>query len=130
MPRAAAWVVALVALTLLAALVEVSFQEAGRPPIQGIHTSTVDGAVVVNYVLPAGTAWDSGIRPGDHIVQANGRAAREMSDEELNKATSLTLARQSGVVSFPENLPDTPAKHLAFLVIAAGFALVGGLVVT
>jgi signal transduction histidine kinase len=130
MQRATAWALALASLALLLALAELSLQEAARQPTLGIATASAGGSVVVTYVLPAGTAWDAGIRPGDRILEADGRPAEALSAPDLDSARSLVLAKRSGAEAatpLPENIPVTSSQAAAFLFLAAAFALLGGI---
>src|SRR5579862_6177706 len=132
MARAGAWAIVLASLALLATLAEFSLRESSLPPVRGLKTELINGVAVVTYVLPAGDAWDSGMRPGDQILEADGGPAAMLSEAALNSATSFTVTTQSGItVHTPalENLPDTPAKDAAFLIIAGIFAILGATVV-
>src|SRR5579884_398707 len=131
MARTLTWTVVLVVLALLAALAELALLEAGRPRTLGIRAETRTDGVYVTYALPAGWAWDCGLRPGDRLLQIDGRPAEALPESAVNAATAVRFAKPSGQLATgcaSRNMPDTDARRAAFLFIAGVFVMVGAVV--
>jgi S1-C subfamily serine protease len=76
----------------------------GPRPWLGLYTESVDGGVVVSGLSPLGPARAAGLRPGDVIVQVNGRQVASREDfyrtlwqSPLDQDVRVTVRRAGGI---------------------------------
>ncbi len=114
---------------LLLALGQLVLLAADTPPVLGIRATAYGTGAAVEWVQPAGAAWDAGIRPGDTIVAVDGRAIGAAEAVTVMEARQIVAIRRDGatVTATTGMAPDTTARRQgAFLLLATWFALVGG----
>jgi S1-C subfamily serine protease len=89
----------------------------GPRPWLGLYTESVDGAVVVAGLSPLGPARAAGLRPGDVIVEVNGRAVASREDfyrtlwrSPMDQELRVTVRRPGGL----ETVMVRPADRYRF----------------
>jgi membrane-associated protease RseP (regulator of RpoE activity) len=131
-PRDGRWAIVAAVSVALIALGQLGWAETTRPPELSLRARRDEGRIVVAWVQPGGPGWDAGIRPGDSIVEADGRAVAPTDDPEaIAQTPALTVRGREGGVVTADATPAVLATVLhraAFLALAALFAAVGGAV--
>ncbi len=124
------WVIVAVTLTMVAALAYVSVLASSSRPWLGLAADAGRDTLLVTWVMPAGWAWDAGVRVGDAIVSIDGRPVGPADVGAVASATRVQVRDGLGhLLEAPmrgEGIPDTDPLRWAFLLTAACFLLVGG----
>jgi diguanylate cyclase (GGDEF)-like protein/PAS domain S-box-containing protein len=127
-------VIVAVIVTFLLTLTQVSLAESRQGLWLGVRAELRGAAVVVDWVQPAGSAWDAGIRPGDVVVAIDGLSIAG-SPDPLQVPLASTIAVRSEVQNrlidapvLQDQAPDSDLLRVSFLLVAVAFVLVGSVV--
>lgn len=123
------WIIAAVVLVGLVGLTQVSLVETTRQPLLGVRAARIGDQLVVNWVLPAGWAWDAGVRPGDIVVAVADRpVAPDIDEGDVTIAPSLevrSVSRATTRVAVASAVETSAQYRRSFLVLALCFVIVG-----
>ena len=128
--RAAAYV----GLGLYALLTFASYYSTLQPPSLGIDFGSCDGNACVEWVMPAGIAWDAGARPGMPLNSINGETvtSASLSSASAADATEFVVTDSSGTlisISSPQTAFSQDSTKFSLWGLSAVFALLGAGVV-
>lgn len=123
---AAAVAVAVIGLISLGAF---SLGEVSRVPQLGLRASGLGEDLVLEWVQPAGLAWDAGVRPGGIIIAVDGVPVTPDTDattvEQAEQVEVRSLAGLSMVASTRPSMQHVQTEQALFLALAGAFAVVG-----
>src|SRR5207245_7993615 len=95
----------------------------------GLRVGRCGVAAGVAWVMPAGQAWQDGVRPGMRVVSLNGVEARAaIGPRPLTEAELLTPGGRSLVAHALTGEITRPRARLSLWLTGVGFALLGALV--
>ncbi|MBI4320873.1 MAG: GAF domain-containing protein [Chloroflexi bacterium] len=123
--------IAVIASFAFLALAFLSFQERSTNPSWGISTELLlGGRMSVSWVQPGGLGWDAGIRPGDVIVEADGRAIDPADSIDFDSAETLRTVNgtRRKPVSVDSRFWADPALAVSLLVVAVAYLVLGTVV--
>ena len=123
------WGVVATLAVALVALGQLALAAGDTPPRLGLRAAVDGDRLVLAWVAPAGLAWDAGLRPGDVVLALDDRAvtpgdaaaaatAWRVEARTAHGATAVATTRAAGEVA--------SRRQGAFILLAAWFALVGG----
>ncbi len=121
------------AVVALVGLGEGSLGERARPSKLDLRVTVRGEDLVIAWVQPGGPAWDAGVRPGDVVIGLADRAITPrdspttVEDAPLVRVRSGAGAERAAVAVAPDVLAS-PLRRLSFLLLAACFMAIGGLV--
>lgn len=127
------WVLVAVLALLLFGLNESAGRQSAQETVLGIRSQQTGQEQVIVWVLPAGPAWDAGIRPGDTVIEVDGRPVLSAITPDVVAAASTITVRQpdghfvEGSTGSARVIVAGP-RRLSFQLIATSFMVVGGVV--
>jgi len=104
------WIVVVVAAIAVTWLAHDSLLIGSTPPSLGVAARAEPGRLIVQWVQPAGWAWDAGVRPGDVVVSVDDlsvttrptrRWYRQQHGSRCAVWTARSFTRRSPAPMFP-----------------------------
>jgi signal transduction histidine kinase len=128
------WVIVAAVFVALVELAQLAVAERLKPPQLGLSGIRIqdEQQLVIDWVQPGGPAWDAGARPGDTLVAVAGPLGTSVSDPATLASARLAQVRSASgrlaTVSFESAGLVSDQRRLSFLLVAAWFVIVGGVV--
>lgn len=125
---ASRWPIVAVALVALIALAWACIAETRHPQDLGLRAAPEANGLIVTKIIPAGIAWDAGIRPGDRVIAIDTIPAGTFpAPVSLANATSVTAQGRDGRTHTVTRAP-IPERIPTFLPLAFCFIAVSTIV--
>lgn len=123
-------VAAYVGLTLYAVLTFASYYSTLGPHSLGIEFESCEGNTCVDWVMPAGIAWDAGARPGMTLKSIDGEAVTPATPSQISTANPIEyiVNDSSGnrlTITSPQSAFSEDYTKFSLWGLGAVFALLG-----
>ena len=128
----ARWIFAVSGVVLLLVLSRFSSLATVHAPVLGVRAGGLSGVLTINWIRPAGLAWDAGVRPGDLVRSIDGNpVTTQVTADDVRYAQGIQVQTPAGRrIDATVDTAQVVARQRrwSFLALAMAFVAVGSAV--